>query len=163
MPLFRLGPNDWCLVRSQVLIDGALVKAGGPLLQFKPPQQGDHGAVVDAVHTRWGVGRALPVTGHLFAHGSNPLIASNSATKEQFGFPGVRHGAFGHFDTGGKGVLLERPAHRIEWHAVVNQSLRSGQEARKGEVHTANGVWELQSFHVAVSYTHLTLPTKVTV
>ena len=124
MPLFCLGPNDWGLVRSQVLIDGALVQARGSLLQFKPPQQGDHGAVIDAVHSWWGVGRTLPVTGHLFAHGSNSLIASNSATKEQFRFPGVRHGAFGHFDTGGKGVLLKLPANRIKWHAVVNQSLR---------------------------------------
>ena len=87
MPLFGLGPNDWGLVRSQVLIDGALVEAGGPLLQFKPPQQGDHGAVIDAVHSWWRMGRALPVTGHFFAHGSNPLIASNPSTKEKFDFP----------------------------------------------------------------------------
>ena len=48
----RLGPDNGRLIGSKILVNCALIQGSRPLLQFESTEEGDHGAVVDAVHAR---------------------------------------------------------------------------------------------------------------
>jgi len=140
-------PHDGRLVRTKVLIDGASLKFRGSMVEFNVPEESNHRSVVNAIHPRRGKRGSLSICGHFLTHCANPLVASNTAAKQQLGFSCVRHRPLGDFHAGSKSMLLKRPAHGVQGCSVVNEALCCSQQARKSKIHSSNSVRKLQSFH----------------